>query len=239
MDLESKQAQFNAAMELYNHRRIYSFFGKGVSILNISLQACLVYLVLPLSIGPARQILSLMAACLVADFINGLVHMAMDNNGNYNSIAGPLIASFHLHHKTPLYKKRNVLLVYFLESGSKIWLVGYLTGAAFLISNLSLHPVVSYTLAYIGILSSVAEVSHYLCHNPNSRTKTVLERLGLLLSKSHHVRHHREDNRNYAFLNGLTDPLINLIAKRFFKGYKTTTDLHYARYSGPETANRS
>lgn len=33
-----------------------------------------------------------------------------------------------------------------------------------------------------------------------------------------------------AFLNGLTDPLINLIARKIYKGYKNTTDLHFAKY---------
>jgi hypothetical protein len=39
-----------------------------------------------------------------------------------------------------------------------------------------------------------------------------------------------QDNVSYAFLNGLTDPLINHIASRFYRGYKQNTDLHYATY---------
>ena len=61
---------------------------------------------------------------------------------------------------------------------------------------------------------------------------------GLLLSKRHHARHHRDDNVNYAFLNGLSDPMLNAIARRCSRGYRSTTDLHYAAYSGAGTANR-
>ena len=105
--LELKQQQFNAAMERYENVGIYKAIGKIVSALNISLQIYLLYLVLPLSIGLPLQALSFCTAYLAADFINGLVHMYMDGNEDYTSPAGPLIAAFHLHHKTPVYKKKH------------------------------------------------------------------------------------------------------------------------------------
>jgi hypothetical protein len=67
----------------------------------------------------------------------------------------------------------------------------------------------------------------------------VLERLGLILSTRYHAWHHREDNVQYTFLNGMTDPLLNLIAKKFYRGYKNTTDTHYATYVGSDTENRA
>ena len=236
--LEVKQRQFNAAMERYENVGIYKAIGKIVSALNISLQFYLLYLVLPLSIGLPLQILSFGAAYLAADFINGLVHLYMDANDDYDSPAGPLIAAFHLHHRTPLYQKRNILLVYFNESGSKIWLVGYLLLATILIRTTYIHPVISYMLLYTGILSSVAEVSHYCCHVTDSKITRYLSNLGLFLSKKHHGRHHVADNVNYAFLNGFADPLLNVIARKYSRGYKNTTDKHYAAYTGGGTANR-
>jgi len=44
------------------------------------------------------------------------------------------------------------------------------------------------------------------------------------------MRHHRLDNVNYAFLNGMTDPLINWIAAVYYHGYQKTTDQHTALY---------
>lgn len=198
----------------------------------------MLYLALPFSIGLPLQALVFFAAYVAADFINGLVHLYMDNNDNYDSIAGPLIAAFHLHHRTPLYKKNNILLVYFNESGAKNWLVGYLLLAAILIKTMSLHPVISYLLVHIGILSSVAEVSHYCCHVMDSGITRSLRSVGLFLSKKHHARHHIADNVNYAFLSGLTDPFLNMIARKYFRGYKNTTDKHYAAYTDGGTANR-
>jgi sterol desaturase/sphingolipid hydroxylase (fatty acid hydroxylase superfamily) len=236
--LELKQQQFNAAMELYEKAPAYQLIYKMVSLANVSLQLYSLYLVLPLSIGIPLQFAALITAYVLTDFLNGLVHMYMDNNDSYDSIAGPLIAAFHLHHRTPLYKKSNIVLVYFNESGAKNWLVGYLLLAVVLIKTASVPPVAAYILVYFGILSSVAEVSHYCCHTVDGRMTGLLRNAGLFLSKKHHARHHIEDNAHYAFLNGLTDPLLNSIARKFFRGYKTTTDLHYAAYTGSGTANR-
>ena len=122
--LVEKQKQFNAAMELYNSRKTYPLFGNVVSITNFSLQLYLLYRVAPLSIGITWQIAALIVAFLVTDFVNGLVHMYMDRNDDYESLAGPLIANFHLHHKTPQYKLNPLPVVYFNESGSKVWLAG-------------------------------------------------------------------------------------------------------------------
>ncbi len=237
-DHHTKQAQFNAALARYEDSRVYKLIGPLVSVANLALQVLVVYLVWPLSLGWAGQVLALALAYLVADFINGLTHMIVDNNDRYDTAAGPLIAAFHLHHRTPVYRRNPLPVVYFNENGSKLWLVAFLGGAAILIGAAMLPPFAAYFLVYVGILSSVAEVSHYLCHTSESRLARVLQKVGLLLSKRHHARHHTQDNVNYAFLNGMTDPLLNRIAHRLYSGYKDTTDQHYATYTGAGTKNR-
>lgn len=164
--------------------------------------------------------------------------MVMDNTGRYTSWTGPLVAAFHLHHRTPPYKVNALLMVYFNETGSKVWLAPVLGLSAILVGAGLVHPVAAYVLLYTGILSSVAEVSHYCCHVPDTLLPRILRRLGLFLTKPNHARHHLEDNRDYAFLNGITNPILNLIAARFHPGYKKTTDLHYAIYEGRDTRNR-
>ena len=230
MDLTLKQQQFNAAMARYNTSKGYLVFGRLVAIANIVLQTGLLYLAAQSSIGWVWQLGALVAAYLIADFVNGLVHWYMDSQDQYESVVGPLIANFHLHHKLPRYQDQSLLWVYFNESGSKVWLVFYL-GAVMVGYYADIFPpMLMYILAYVGILSSVAEVSHYLCHNSSSSGVKFLARMGLLLSKRHHAQHHLQDNVNYAFLNGLTDPLINWLARSYGSGYKNGTDQHYARY---------
>lgn len=218
-------------MELYENRAGYKLFGKCVAVANVSLQLFLLLRALEFSIGPVRQAAAVAAAYLAADFVNGLVHLYMDNNDNYGSAAGPLIANFHLHHRTPRYRDSNLFAVYFVETGSKVWLVPYLCAAALLAGQPGLSPVLLYVLAYTGILSSVAEVSHYLAHNSVSPLAGFLARVRLLLPKRLHARHHMNDNVCYTFLNGVTDPLVDRIAGKYYGGYKNGTDLHYAGYS--------
>ena len=238
MEPSVKQIQFNAAMVRYQTLRRYQIINNMVSVANISLQIYLLCLIWPQSIGLAWQAVSLLLAFFLTDFVNGLVHMLMDNNDSYDSIFGPFIANFHLHHKVMQYKKHNLAVVYFNESGSKVWLVGYLCAVYLLLGMLKEHQIVSYVLVYVGILSSVAEVSHYLCHSSDSALSMLLGRMRVLLPKRHHARHHLEDNKNYAFLNGFTDPLLNLCATALFMGYKGTTDTHYAHYVAQDAESR-
>jgi hypothetical protein len=231
LELTAKQIQFNAAMVRYQTLSRYQVFNRFVSVANISLQVWLLCLVWPHSIGFAWQIVSLFLAVVITDFLNGLVHMFMDNNDRYDSIFGPFIANFHLHHKVMQYTKRNLPVVYFNESGSKVWLVGYLSIVFLLLGLIDAFPVALHVLVYVGILSSLAEVSHYLCHSSDSALAMSLGNMRLLLPKRHHARHHLEDNKNYAFLNGFSDPLLNLLATVVYKGYKHTTDVHYAHYA--------
>jgi hypothetical protein len=238
MELSAKQEQFNHAMERYNSGTGYRILGKAVSSIIISLQGYLLLLLWPHSIGVSWQLFALLSAYLLTDFINGLVHMYMDNNDAYGSLFGPLIANFHLHHKVPLYRKNNLLMVYFTESGSKIWLVFYLLGVFFVHAKFEIEATALYILVYFGILSSIAEVSHYLCHTSRSSLARFLASCGLLLSKRHHSAHHLHDNNNYAFLNGCSDPLLNLIAAACCTGYKNNTDLHYATYADMDSEER-
>lgn len=230
MGLAEKQQQFNAAMERYNSRRGYRLFGTAVSVVNVSLQFWLLWRIRPIAIGAGGQMAALLCAWLLADFVNGLTHMYMDNNDRYNSIAGPLIANFHLHHKIPRYTPHCLPVIYFVESGFKLWLAPYLAVIALLTLLGGPSPLLLHILVYTGIISSIAEVSHYLCHNSVSPLTMFLGNCRILLSKRHHAVHHMQDNVNYAFLSGLTDPLINLIAARFYRGYKNNTDLHFAAY---------
>ncbi len=225
-------------MARYEGKKRYRLLGLGVSIANIALQIYTLICALRLSIGIGWQIAVFVAAYLMTDFVNGLIHLYMDHNDHYESWAGPLIANFHLHHRTPRYQDNHLLAVYFYETGSKVWLVIYLAALAALFHVPHVHPVLLYMLTYIGILSSVAEVSHYLVHNSMSPVALFLARIKLLLPKRQHAAHHLQDNISFTFLNGITDPLVNVIARRYFPGYKTTTDLHYAMYSSRTLARR-
>ncbi len=56
---------------------------------------------------------------------------------------------------------------------------------------------------------------------------------------SHHRHHHEKENEGYAFLNGTSDFIIDMIAKKLYKGYKDGTDKHFETYEDEGTLNRA
>ncbi len=230
------QERFNEAMDRYNGRRRYRAFETLVATVNVALQMVLLFQIARQPSSLLAHAVAVLIAYVLADFLSGIVHLVMDGNQAYTSVFGPLIANFHLHHKVPRYTRRPLWLVYFKESGSKIWLVPFLIAVVALQGHMPTP--VWLVLVYTGILSTVAEVSHYLCHSSNSKATKVLGSMGLLLSKRHHEHHHRLDNTRYAFLNGMTDGVVDRIANRWFTGYKLGTDLDYAKYTSPSGDDR-
>jgi sterol desaturase/sphingolipid hydroxylase (fatty acid hydroxylase superfamily) len=241
--LNQKISEFQDAMARYHGRQIFHNIELLVASLVMILQflTTINLLIHPPHLSPLDWAVTLMISYLLADFISGLAHLVGDNLTHYTSFFGPFIAAFHLHHQHMKYRERDLLAIYFYESGTKFWLVIYLLVLLIIQYHFSTPSTLQVCLVSIGILSSVAEVSHYLCHNaePRHRVVTFLQRNRILLSKNHHRKHHMQDNINYAFLNGVTDPLINVISKRFFSGYQTHSDLHAASYIGPQSNNRT
>lgn len=235
-NLTLKQQEFNTAMNLYETKKFYGIFSKIISTINVTGQILMLIFLWNKNLSFPMQILSFVTAYILADFWNGLVHMYMDNNEKYESFWGPFIASFHLHHRTPKYKKNPVFLVYFNESGSKIWMAPLEILIILLLPKLPIF--VAFTFMYFFILSSFAELSHYFCHTVDGKFISFLQKTRFILHKKHHAKHHINDNINYAFLNGISDPLINVIAKKFYSGYKNGTDKHYENYIGNDTKNR-
>ncbi len=243
--LEKKIYEFNIAIEKYHNNIFYNKLGYVISIVVIFLQ--LVALIQlgkqmesQVSVDKILYLVLFIFSYVLTDFINGLIHMYMDNNTNYTGLAGPLIAAFHMHHKQPRYRDRHAVLVYIYESGAKVWLPFFLGMTIILQYGVNLPLGIHFCLVSIGILSSVAEVSHYWCHNSRKDNKIIsfLQKYRILLPKKHHMQHHLKDNKNYAFLNGLTDPLINFIAAKLFNGYKEHADKHVLAYDGHNSGNR-
>lgn len=237
MNLTQKQLAFNAAMQKYHENQRYQTIYKLVSLLNVSMQMYLFVFLFSLHIEWYFFTLVFVASYFMTDFINGYVHMYMDNNHGYESLLGPFIASFHLHHRTPSYRDFSIFRIYFNESGSKFWLVPFLM-LTVVLTFFPVNPYFLLSLILIGILSSVAEVSHFLCHNSTHKVVLFLQKNHILLSMNHHSNHHEKDNQSYAFLNGMSDFLLDRIASRVYGGYKENSDLHAKAYVGTDTDNR-
>jgi len=233
-ELDNQIHAFSQAMGKYMHNRIYTFLELCVSISIVFLQCFTLYnlCLSKCTASPLTLTIVFMTTYVITDLVSGLVHMFMDNNTRYNSLVGPFISSFHLHHAKPRYADRSIINVYFYESGTKFWLLVYLLLISVWQSVGNINYVFNVGLVAFGILSSVAEVSHFLCHNAGDERTLIkrLQTLRLLLPKQHHLKHHRSDNTNYSFLNGVTDPVVNKISRYLYQGYKNNADLHTSAY---------
>ncbi len=232
--IDVKVSEFSSAIEKYNTFALYMRFETFLAIIVVTFQLLsMVNLVHNYHHqGGFLFIITIFLAYFATDFINGLVHMIVDNNANYSSIVGPFIAAFHMHHYKRKYTEQHALKIYFTESGHKFWLVVYLILLVTLQKKFKIEPNLNLGLVAFGIFASIAELSHYWCHNAAKSNPLIifLQKYHVLLSIRHHRIHHTHDNLNYAFLNGMSDPLLNVIARKFFKGYKNNTDLHVSTY---------
>ena len=229
-------------MARYNNNPLYQKAGLICSSLIVSLQVMSITYTLHAwqGINPFYLFALFIFAYIVTDFINGLAHLYMDNNTQYKGLLGPFVAAFHLHHLTPQYTKKHPVMVYFYESGSKFWLFFYLFMLVWAQYQFQLSFKMQFFFTWIGLLSSFAEVSHYWCHHTKHQSSLIrfLQNSGILLSQKHHMIHHVSDNKNYSFLNGISDPLINCIAYALYDGYKNNADKHAKSYMGAQTNNR-
>ena len=232
--IDIKTKQFSNAIERYQTMPWYARIETIQGILVMILQAWTTWTMLHTYYfsGTMVIVLTVMISFFSTDFVNGLAHMYMDNNANYDSLAGPYVANFHFHHARPRYQEKSWYAVYYTESRHKFWLLTYLLALTVIQQMATLPPNFNLGLVLFGVLSSVAEVSHYWCHNSSkdNRVLSWLQQYSILLSFNHHKQHHQQDNKNYAFLNGMSDPLLNLIAQYVYHGYKNNCDMHVAQH---------
>lgn len=233
---ERKVADYARAINKYNAFTFYKRFEFFISIFIVSMQVITsLFLISTYTFsGFFLFFVACMASYVATDFFNGIAHMIIDNIKGYNSFFGPFIAASHMHHIKLKYKKNNIIKVYFYESGQKFWLAIYLFFLFIVLFYCNINANVMLFFVLFGVLSSVAEVSHFLCHNQAHKTKGLvvfLQRNHFLLNLNHHRLHHINDNVNYAFLNGMSDPLLNYIAKKIATcGYKNSADLYVIEY---------
>jgi len=100
--MNSKQVEYNRAMYQYHTNPIYGFVNQLIAWMILALQVYTVYNLFRdenvRKIRLIKVIIILIASYIMADFISGVGHAWADNNTNYKSPIGPLIAAFHLHH---------------------------------------------------------------------------------------------------------------------------------------------
>lgn len=131
-------------------------------------------------------------AYIVADFLAALYHLVTDRGWNVAS----QVRYFLNHHDRPWTMTFDLQPVL---AGVPIVLLGCFVWPWFLIP--------------LGLFLALAQVPHYYTHHPAPRVVKALQRTGLILRPSPHLRHHHVSfDRDYCVLSGWMNWLVNAIA---------------------------
>ena len=81
------------------------------------------------------------------------------------------------------------------------------------------------TSYFIFLFLILSPISHKYAHEKLHKRETpfiidILSEYGILLSPKNHQKHHIENNYNWSFLSGKTDPIFNILTKTLCEKYK-------------------
>ncbi len=156
------------------------------------------------------------ASYLLADFLTGLFHYAMDNldcnNQNLPHAIRKTIISFTLHHYAPTISNKG-----YWGLTRQSWVANFVMLAGAALSSLSSNHLPSYMMALSGLIATQSQYFHFLAHrNPkeNSAFVKLLQRSGLILNPKSHNKHHTppyEDN--FCVISGHTNGAVDCTIK--------------------------
>lgn len=167
-------------------------------------------------------LLAIAVATFVADFVSGMLHWAFDTWFDENTTSvRRMVIMVREHH---IYPQRIFRYGLKQEAGMLSWFALPLAVPLFGLAVLPDGPptVERYALAAAGVIFTLEisfmlefhKVGHRFQRGPVIRA---LQRLHLLLSPEHHMRHHaREHDTNYCLINGVAD--LTLGRLRVFRG---------------------
>lgn len=163
----------------------------------------------------------IVAGLLAADFVSGVVHWVGDTWGTERTpvLGKRLIRPFRFHHAHPL----DMLKSHFFTTNGDT----AMASLPFLLIPFAL-PLnggwlwVAVFVWSVGAWGMWTSQFHQWAHMTNPpRAVRVLQRFGLILSRRHHTRHHKEPFvRNYCITTGWCDPLLTRV--RFFEAAEWT-----------------
>ncbi len=149
--------------------------------------------------APIRTILTILCGFVLADAASGLVHWFCDTFFEETTpvIGALMIAPFREHHRDPLAMTRHGFLE--LNGHNCLILVPVLGGTWWLGPETDSDAAVfgySLLLAFAAMITGTNQF-HRWAHDPAPpRLARLLQRYGLVISPSHHARHHAPPHRS-------------------------------------------
>ncbi len=159
------------------------------------------------------------AGMFIGDFITGLLHWALDTWFNEEtSLLNRMVITVREHH---VYPDRVFQYSFSHHAGPLSWLAFFFTAPIFFLAIFGPSGAANCYLVWTAVVVSF-EITfmfefHKFGHRLQARKITRrAQRLRLLLSPKHHLRHHSGNHdRNYCLINGIADDVCgNLFAWR-------------------------
>ncbi|XP_075504341.1 fatty acid desaturase 4-like 2, chloroplastic [Primulina tabacum] len=192
-------------------------FASGCATVMISV-AKFISMFLSKSTGLRSRIESIFAVVVgyvLADFLTGIVHWAIDNYGDpKHPVSGPQIEAIQCHHQQPwILAKRHV--------ATNIYIQGVV--ATLLFSPVNMFCEDLNLLAFTSVFACCGFFSqqfHAWAHTPRRKLPpvvVVLQDSGIILGPSHHAGHHQPPfDRRYCIVSGFCDWFLD--KSNFFVG---------------------
>jgi ubiquitin-conjugating enzyme E2 variant len=153
-------------------------------------------------------LLATVVGIFVGDFITGLLHWAFDTwFSEKTSVLSRMVIMVREHH---VYPDRLFQYSFHHHAGPLSWMAFFFTAPVFFLA-IYVPSALSQYAVWTGILVSFEIVFMFEFHKFGHRMHPFkvtrgLQRLRLLLSPEHHLRHHSGNHdRNYCLINGVAD----------------------------------
>lgn len=157
-------------------------------------------------ISPWRTVAAAVGGTMLTDTIAYFTHLFLDNYVSEHGILGPLVQEFLLHHKTPKFQQQS-----FVENGWRESLFASSILAASIGSGLcNLRSSVSTTFwGTFGFWGGQISGIHKAAHVPKPPLVYAFgQRIGLIIDRRHHSRHHASLCSHYALCTGHFEALF-------------------------------
>jgi hypothetical protein len=136
--------------------------------------------------------LQVIAAFFLADLASAVFHLVTDRGCGL-----PIMVRWFLkHHDAP--------------ETMTFDLMPAIVGLPIFVAGLFTLP---WLLCSFGLFLSFAQIPHYYVHHPAPAIVRFLQRSRVFLRPAAHLSHHRSFDRDFAVLNGMSNPLVNWLAR--------------------------
>jgi hypothetical protein len=165
---------------------------------------------------------------LLSDLLSGIIHVYLDNSKiKYNeSLIDFYRLGFQIHHNFPLFQLKSFSEYKPYHECNTLFLTTILLSIIniFLFDSLIIH--------FSLYLLLIMQANHYYCHFDNCKLKIpylvkVIHKYNILINAKQHNIHHATYDKNFCFINGAMNPIINYL---FINKYLDNIILYIDKY---------